>query len=197
MRIPAFPSCLLALLLSFPAPAGEEQTALSLYRQGKLHYDNDRFDQALAVFDQVVTRYPENPVSEYAANLSLDILNIKKDYPGLEKLVQRYAADKILMRHESLREVTHKLLPQLAYKQAQELFKAKKYVEAGEAFLKVVAEYPKSLVADGALYNAAMSYEKAKIPKKAKEIHQRLISEYPKSPLARRSREIIKKFKEE
>jgi TolA-binding protein len=179
------------------APAAEEQTALSLYRQGKIHYDNDRFDQALAAFDQVVSRYPENPVAEYAANLSLDILNIKKDYKGLEKLARRYAADKVLMKYESLREVVHKLLPQLAYKQAQELFKAKKYPEAGEAFLKVAAEYPKSLVADGALYNAAVSYEKAKIGKRALEIHQRLISEYPKSPLARRSQEIIKKSKGE
>lgn len=197
MRIPAILFCLLAFLPAGPAASAEEQTALSLYRQGKAHYDNDRFDQALAAFDQVVNRYPENPVAEYAANLSLDILNIKKDYAGLEKLTRRYAADKILMRHESLREVVNKLLPQIAYKQAQEVFKAKKYVEAGEAFLKVAAEFPKSLVADGALYNAAISYQKAKIQKKSLQIHQRLIREYPKSPLARRSQEIIKKFKEE
>jgi TolA-binding protein len=197
MRTTAVFVCLLALILTGPAPAAEEQTALSLYRQGKVHYDNDRFDQALAAFDQVVTRYPENPVAEFAANLSLDILNIKKDYTGLEKLARRYAADKILMRYESLREVVGKILPQIAYKNAQELFKAKKYPEAGEAFLKVAAEYPKSLVADGALYNAAVSYEKAKIGKRALEIHERLIREYPESPLARRSKEIIKKFREE
>jgi TolA-binding protein len=187
--------CLLAFLLPQPAPAAEEQPALSLYRQGKAHYDNDRFDQALAVFDQVTTRYPENPVAEYAANLSLDILNIKKDFAGLEKLARRYAADKKLMKHQSLREVLGKLLPQIAYKHAQELLKAKKYPEAGEAFLKVAAEYPKSVIADGALYNAAISYEKAKIAKRSQEIHRRLIREYPKSPLARRSREIIKKNK--
>jgi TolA-binding protein len=187
--------CLLFFLPAIPATAAEEQTALTLYRQGKLHYDNDRFDQALAAFDLVVSSYPENPVAEYAANLSLDILNIKKDYAGLEKLARRYAADKTLMKHESLREVVGKLLPQIAYKQAQDLFSAKKYVEAGEAFLKVAAEHPKSPVADGALYNAALSYEKAKIPEKAKEIHQRLIGQYPKSPLARRSKEIIKKIK--
>ena len=57
----------------------------------------------------------------------------------------------------------------------------------------MAAEYPKSLVADGALYNAAVSYEKAKIEKRALEIHRRLIREYPKSRLAQRSREIIKK----
>jgi len=197
MRITAILFCLLACLPARPAAAAEEQTALSLYRQGKAHYDSDRFDQALSVFEQVVSRYPENPVAEYAANLSLDILNIKKDYAGLEKLTRRYAADKILMRYESLREVVGKLLPQIAYKQAQEVFKAKKYVEAGEAFLKVAAEFPKSLVADGALYNAAISYQKAKIQKRSLEIHRRLIREYPRSPLALRSKEIIKKFKEE
>ena len=194
MRTPAILVFLLAFIFSPSAPA-EEQTAISLYRQGKAHYDSDRFDQALAAFDQVVTRHPESPVAEYAANLSLDILNIKKDYKGLSKLARRYAADKRLMKHESLREVVGKLLPQIAYKHAQELFKAKKYPEAGEAFLKVAAEYPKSVVADGALYNAALSYEKAEIPEKAKEIHQRLIRQYPRSPLARRSKEIIKKIK--
>jgi TolA-binding protein len=132
-------------------------------------------------------------VAEYAANLSLDILNMKKDYAGLEKLARRYAADKILMRHESLREVIPKLLPQILLKQAQQILKEKKYPEAGEAFLKVAAEFPKSDIADTALYNAAVSYEKAKIGKKALGIHQRLIREYPQSPLARRSREIIKK----
>ena len=79
----------------------------------------------------------------------------------------------------------------------QELLKTKKYPEAGEAFLKVAAEFPKSRIADGALYNAAICYEKAKIRKRALEIHQRLIREYPQSPLARRSEKIIKKFKEE
>jgi len=197
MRIPSITVCLLALFLSRPAPAEEEQPAISLYRQGKIHYDNNRFDQALADFDQVVSRYPENPVAEYAANLSLDILNIRKDYAGLEKLARRYAADKILMRHESLREVIGQLLPQIAFKQAQELLKAKKYPEAGEAFLKVAAEHPKSAVADGALYNAAVSYQKANIEKRALEIHRRLIREYPKSPLARKSKKIIKKSKEE
>ena len=197
MKIPAIVVCFIAFLFTQPAPAAEKQTALSLYRQGKIHYDNDRFDQALAAFDQVVRRYPENPVSEYAANLSMDILNIKKDFAGLEKLARRYAADQILMKHESLREVIHKLLPQISYKKAQEIFKAGKYPEAGEAFLKVAADYPKSLVADGALYNAAVSYEKAKITKRALEIHRRLIREYPKSRLALRSREIIKKSKKE
>jgi outer membrane protein assembly factor BamD (BamD/ComL family) len=197
MRLPAVFLCLLALFLTRPAPAAEKQDALSLYTQGKTHYDNNRFDQALAAFDQVVSRYPENPVAEYAANLSLDILNMKKDYAGLEKLASRYAADKILMRHESLREVVEKLLPQISYKQAQELFKAKKYPEAGEAFLKVAAKHPKSVVADGALYNAALCYEKANIKSRSLQIHRRLIREYPQSPLARRSKEIIKKFKEE
>jgi outer membrane protein assembly factor BamD (BamD/ComL family) len=197
MKTTAAIVCLLALILIRPAPAAEEQTALSLYRQGKLHYDNDRFDQALAAFDQVVRQHPENPVAEYAANLSLDILNIKKDYAGLEKLARRYAADKILMKHESLREVIGKLLPQISYKRAQELLNAQKYPEAGEAFLKVAAEYPKSVVADGALYNAAVSYEKAKMTKRALEIHGKLIREHPKSPLARRSKKIIKKSKGE
>lgn len=197
MRTPTILFCLLALLLTRPAPAAEEQTAISLYRQGKVHYDHDRFDQALQAFDQVVRRYPEDPVAEYAANLSLDILNLKKDYTGLEKLTRRYAADRILMKHESLREVIHKLLPQISYKQAQETFKAGKYPEAAEAFIKVADEHPKSLVADGALYNAAVSYEKAKITKQALQIHRRLIREYPKSRLAQRSREIIKKSKKE
>ena len=69
MKIPAILVFLPAFLFSPSAPA-EEQTALSLYRQGKAHYDNDRFDQALAAFDQVVARYPENPVAEYAAKFA-------------------------------------------------------------------------------------------------------------------------------
>ena len=196
MRTPTILIGLLALLLARPA-AAEEHSAISLYRQGKIHYDHDRFDQALQAFDQVVRQYPENPVAEYAANLSLDILNLKKDYAGLEKLVRRYAADKILMKHEPLRKVIHKLLPQISFKQAQQIFKEKKYPEAGEAFLKVAAEYPKSIIGDSALYNAAVSYEKAKITKRALQIHRRLIREYPKSQLARRSRKIIKKSKGE
>ncbi len=187
---------LFALLLPVSSAAGEHD-AISLYRQGKAHYDHERFDQALEVFDQVVRRHPENPVAGYAANLSLDILNIKKDYPGLEKLARRYAGDEILMRHESLREVIPRLLPQIALKRAQDLFKKKKYPEAGEAFLKAAAEFPKSNIAVTALYNAALSHEKAGMTKRALEIHQRLIREHPKSPLARRSREIIEKSGQE
>jgi outer membrane protein assembly factor BamD (BamD/ComL family) len=188
--------CLFAFLYSGTARA-EEHAAVSLYRQGKVQYDNNRFDQALATFDLVIRRFPENPVAEYAANLSLDILNLKKDYAGLEKLARRYAADEVLMRYESLREVIGKLLPQISLKKAQQLLDKKKYPEAAKAFLKVAAEFPKSDIADSAVYNAALCYEKAKITKRSLEIHRRLIREYPQSPLARRSRAIIEKSEKE
>jgi TolA-binding protein len=187
---------LLALLLAGAAPP-EEPPAVSLYRQGKVHYDHDRFDQALQFFDQVVRGYPENPLAAYAANLSLDILNLKKDYAGLEKLARRYAADRVLMQHESLREIVPKILPHVALKQAQRIFDEKKYPEAAEAFLRVADEFPESDIAGSALYNAALSYEKAGIQAKVLEIHRRLVRQYPKSGLARRCGKLIKNSKKE
>jgi TolA-binding protein len=188
---------LLALLLACAAQAAEKQSAEELYKQGKAHYDKDEFDQALKLFDQVVSNYPKDPLATYAAHLSLDILNLRKDYDGLAKLARRYYENKILEQEGCPTIPISKLLSQAMYKQAEEKFKAEKYPQAAQDFIKIADEFPKSSVADGALYNAAISYEKANNNAEAHKIYQRLIGDYPKSPLAKRAAAAIKKATKE
>src|SRR5690606_7803498 len=50
-----------------------------------------------------------------------------------------------------------------------------------EAYLAFVAEFPKSEIAEKALYNAAIDFHQAKMLDRAMEVRQQLIRRYPKS----------------
>lgn len=72
----------------------------------------------------------------------------------------------------------------LQFKHAEELLAQQRYEESAAEFTALVAKYPKSELADSALYDAAVAYEKAGKGELALSLYQRVVDEYPNSRLA-------------
>ena len=163
------------------------------YRLGRLLYDHNLFEPALSHFDQIVTSHPGHDLAEYAAQLSIDVLNLQRDFAGLERLARRYRDNEALMRHEKLRETIEQLLPQIVFRRAfNDLESAREPAQIKQAarrFLQLAREFPGFDRADHALYNAAIAFDRAHDLENARATRKRLLESYPQSPLTPRVRE--------
>ena len=135
-----------------------------------------------------VISHPGHDLAEYAAQLSLDLLNLQQDFAGLERLAHRYRDNEALMRHKRLRDTLDILLPQVVFRRAfNDLESAREPAQIKQAarrFLQLAREFPGFDRADHALYNAAIAFDRAHDPGSARATRKRLLESHPQSPLA-------------
>lgn len=164
------------------------------FRQGRLMYQHNYFEDANKVFKEIVTKYPKSKYAEYSANLMLDIFNLKKDYIGLE-----YAASELL-KNETLAstkagEEIKEVLEKASFKKAQDLEQENKYAESADTFISFAKQNPKSSLAITALFNAGVNYEKAGQNEKAKNSYLAVMnSNQDKKDLKQKSKLFVAKL---
>ena len=91
-----------------------------------------------------------------------------------------YANEKLAQG--KFREELAQVIEQSAFKLVNQLEAKKEYEQAAEAYMTFVGEFPKSKLADKALFNASIDFYNAKMLDKSIETRKRLIAQYPKSP---------------
>lgn len=139
-------------------PQGEKAAELK-FRVGRLYYQHNQFDKANDIFKDVVRQYPKTKYSEYAANLLLDIFNLRKDYIGLEKTGQELLQMPEISQSKAGGEIRG-ILEKASFKNAQDLEANKKYLESAQQFEAFAIQNPKSDLALNAKYNAAINYDR-------------------------------------
>ena len=140
-------------------PKGENVPAIR-YKLGALYYYHNQFDQALAVFNSIIKQYPKSPYAKYAANLTLDIYNLKKDYGGLETAGKEILENNDLAKTEVGDQVKG-VLQRVSFKKAQDLESKKDYAGAAKAFEDFGRANPGTDLGTNANFNSAVNYERA------------------------------------
>lgn len=140
-------------------PNGENVPAIR-YKLGALYYYHNQFDQALGVFNSIIKQYPKSKYAKYAANLTLDIYNLKKDYSGLETAGHQILENNDLAKSEVGDEVKG-VLQRVSFKKAQDLESKKDYAGAAKAFEGFGRSNPGTDLGTSADFNAAVNYERA------------------------------------
>lgn len=140
-------------------PKGDNTVPIK-YKLGSLYYYFNQFDKALVIFDEIITKHPKTQYAEFAANLTLDIYNLKKDYVGLEK-----AGLKILSVPElaasGVGAQVKGILQQASFKKAQDLEVKKDYLESAKAYESFGKGNSGTDLGFKAYYNAGVNYERA------------------------------------
>ena len=133
-------------------------------------------------------RYPDykfdngDRAGEIAANLVLDSYNGLNNYQKVNEWARRfYANDKLATG--KFREDLSKIIEQSSFKLVAQLEQKGEYAQAAEAYLAFVKDFPRTEIADKALYNASVDFFKAHLFEKALETRERLFKNYPRSPL--------------
>lgn len=166
-------------------PEGEKKVEIA-YKAAKIYYDYNHLEEAVARFAEIALKYPDHKfengdkAGEIAANLVLDSYNLQGDWAKVNEWSRKFYAEEKLATGK-FREDLAKLIEQSAFKLVNQLEAKKEYAKAGEAYINFVQEFPRSEIADKALYNASIDFFNARQLDKAIETRKRIIQNYPKS----------------
>jgi tetratricopeptide (TPR) repeat protein len=167
-------------------PKGEKQVEIA-YKAAKIYYDYNDLDQAVPRFAEIALKHPDykfengDKAGEIAANLVLDSYNLLGDWGKVNEWARKFYAEERLANGK-FREDLAKLIEQSAFKLVNQLEARKDYGKAAEAYLGFVAEFPRSEIADKALFNASIDFFNAKMLDRAIETRKKIIENYKKSP---------------
>lgn len=148
-----------AIAYTEATPKGENVVPIR-YKLGSLYYYYNQFDKALKIFDEIITKHPKTQYAEFAANLTLDIYNLRKDYVGLESAGQKILANPDLAGSAVGSQIKG-ILQRASFKKAQDLEATKDYGRSAEAYEGFAVGNPASDLRVTAMYNAGVNYERA------------------------------------
>ncbi len=147
-------SCLLYLTALPDGPHAVEVA----FKIGRLEYLAKRLDDAQKHLAWVATQHPEHELAEYAANLVLDIANLRHDYQGMHAWALKFLGDPKLARHGTLAQDLKRIEEESAYAIADaatpDLAKAK-------ALLGFVDAHPHGELTDKAIFGASAALSRA------------------------------------
>lgn len=139
----------------------KDEAAIAIrYKIGSLYYYHNQFDKALDVFNEILNKHPKTQYAEYAANLMLDIYNLKKDYQGLEAAGQKILSIPELAKTPVAAQVQN-VLQRTSFKKAQDLEGGKDYLKAAQSYEDFASKNPNTELGMNANFNAAVNYERA------------------------------------
>lgn len=145
------------------------------FRVGRLYYLTNNFDLAEKQFKEIVHFYPKTKLSEYSANLLLDIYSLKKDYVGLEKIGGELLANESIA-NSKVGEDIRQVLEKASFKRAQDLETDKKYFESAIQYQNFANQNIKSILVGVAFFNAAVNFERAGKNKDAISNYKKMLS---------------------
>lgn len=159
------------------------------FKAAKVFYDANHFDEALRRFGQIVDEAPSAEQAEFAANLVLDVHNLREDWQALYETAMKYRSEAALLDgRPRLAADLDKFAQAAKFKLVQALAEdgdsdAADAAAVARGYQEFYEEFPSSPDADKALFNASVAWDRAGAKRRATEMRQRLLDEYPDSKL--------------
>ena len=185
-------------------PKSDELVSI-IYRKARIYYNHNHYDKAVKHFAVICTKYADDDLGEYAANLLLDSLNITKKYDQLNKWVDRFLADPRLTKLAKGSSIDpasdpdkysfllqlRKLKRGAQRKEAEQLQKDGHYKQCGRKYIAIANEYQEDKRWAEVLYNAALCFEAAKLIGQAISVRNTLIKVKPDHKLSQKATYMI------
>lgn len=171
-----------------PADKAQQVEAVK-FKAAKVLYDHNHFDAAVPRFEAIVAEHPEADQAEFAANLVIDVYNLKESWPELYETARRYRSNEALTKgrrqlandlDKYAQFAKFRLIRGLEQKANEGSVPARHVAESYEDFYR---EFPNSPNADKALFNASVAWDRAGEKGRAREARQKLLAEFRDSPL--------------
>ncbi|MDQ3266560.1 MAG: tetratricopeptide repeat protein [Myxococcota bacterium] len=166
-------------------PKGEKRVEI-MFKAAQLFYRHNHFDEAVLRFSEITQGYPEykfedgTRAAEISANLVLDSFNALGNWEKVNEWARRFYKNEKLATGK-FREELSKLIEESSFKLVNQMEAKKEFAKAAEAYLNFVSEFPRSAIADKALYNASIDFHNAKMRDRAVQVRNRIIKDYPRS----------------
>ncbi|HZR09184.1 MAG TPA: tetratricopeptide repeat protein, partial [Myxococcales bacterium] len=154
------------------------------FKAGRLEYISGDYDASRNHLSWIALSHPEHELAEYAANLVLDIENLRGDWEGVHRWALRFLADRRLTAHGTLLQDLRRIEEQSAYALADA---AVPDAKKAEALLAFVVAHPRGQLADKALFGAAAALSRIGRIDEALAARARVWKEQPHSALVPRA----------
>ena len=154
------------------------------FKLGRLEYLSGKLDEAQKHLSWIALGHPEHELAEYAANLVLDLANVRKDYQAVHDWALRFLSDKRLVAHGALQADLKRVEEQSAYAMADAV---QGDAAKSGALLAFVDAHPRGALGDKAIFGAAAALSRAGQVDAALAARARLWRELPASPLVPRA----------
>lgn len=167
-------------------PNGEKKVEIA-YKAARIYYEYNHLEEAVKRFTDITLNYADHKFEDgskpcvITGNLVIDAFNLRGDTKSMNEYSRKFANEKCAQQNPDFKADMYKLAEQTTFKLANALDAQKDYVGAAKAYTDFIAEFPKSDLADKAMFNAAIDFYNAKMLDKAIETRKRIIKEYPKS----------------
>ncbi len=178
-----------------------EDLATIKYRRARIYYEANRFEEAAVLFRDIAFNHKESELSEYAANLYLDCLNIlgtQIDDPriacvhelsgSIDPMAASFCgSDELSDQHPDLCETLSTLQCQVRRQEAETYEKTEQYKKAAATYVRIYRRHAECGEMDEMLYNAAINFEAAHLLGRAIQVRSVLIDRYPESQLSKKA----------
>lgn len=174
--------------IKYVTDAKDEELPRMKFFKGRILWKYRHYDEAVPFFEEILKKWPEHEVAEFAANLLLDSLNNSKRYDDMVQWVDKLLAmDKFLEDKEDMRGRLEQIKRQSMSRKARKLYDDGKYYECGVAFLDIFNRYPTGDDVDQVLFAAGECFDRAKSFSNAIRMRQELVKRFPNKPTAQKS----------
>ena len=129
-------------------------------RLGVLYYSYNHFDQAIAIFEQIIKADPKSQNAEIAGNLILDIYNLKKDMIGFAEKGQQLLQNEAFANTKFGQKIKS-MMEKASYLRADRIAQNGDPAKAAKEFEGFATSYKQSDLAAAARFKAAENYTKA------------------------------------
>ena len=164
-------------------PDGQHAVEVA-FKIGRLEYLSGKLDAAEQHLSSIAVNHPQSELAEYAANLVLDIANLRKDYRAVHDWSVRFLDDEKLAGHGTLRSDLTRVEEQSAYALADGVPDDE---GKARALLDFVDKHPGGSLTDKAIFGAAAALSRTGKVDDALGARSRLWKELPASSLVPRA----------
>jgi len=178
-----------------------EDLATIKYRRARIYYEANRFEEAAVLFRDIAFNHKDSELSEYAANLYLDCLNImgtQLEEPRVACIQELGAnidpmaasfcgTDQLADEHPDLCGTLSTLQCQVRRKEAETYERTKQFKKAAATYVRIFRRHSECGEMDEMLYNAAINFEAAHLLGRAIQVRTVLIERYPESNLSKKA----------
>ena len=178
-----------------------EDLATIKYRRARIYYEANRFEEAAVLFRDIAFNHKDSELSEYAANLYLDCLNIlgtQLEQPRVACLQELGASidpmsasfcgtEQLAEEHPDLCGTLSTLQCQVRRKEAETYEKTQQFKKAAATYVRIFRRHQECGEMPEMLYNAAINFEAAHLLGRAIQVRTVLTEQYPENPLSKKA----------
>jgi TolA-binding protein len=167
----------------------DDDLVMMKFLKARTLWQHDHLDQAMPMFQDIVVNHTNHETAAYSINILLDSLIRLHRYEELTKLGDQLLDNPkykgLVAENDQLRERLLDNRAITARRSAEQMEKAGRHLECGQAFLEIYNANPDGDKMDEVLYNAGVCFEQGKAIGLAIRMFDQLSTRFPSTPRKR------------